>query len=167
MNQEDYLAHHGVKGMRWGVRKERASNYTDSQYNRDKAIYGKRGANRINKSMLSGNSVGTARSIEKTKRDTVLGKNKYYRQAGKVAVGVGSAVASFVGVNALASAKGKAVLSKVLGTSAATTISSLASQPVVKAIVVAGAAKSASMLGGDLAVSAHTHAYGYNPNRKK
>lgn len=25
MNQEDYLCHHGVKGMKWGRRKQRVS----------------------------------------------------------------------------------------------------------------------------------------------
>lgn len=44
---QNYLAHHGVKGMKWGQRKTK---YISSN-RKDIALYGQRGANRIKKRM--------------------------------------------------------------------------------------------------------------------
>ena len=51
---ENEFDHYGVKGMRWGRRKQRASGYTDKQYAQDTAMYSKRGARRINKRIQGG-----------------------------------------------------------------------------------------------------------------
>lgn len=80
MNNTDYLAHHGIEGQRWGIRRfqnedgtltpegrERythANAYTLSQYKRDKDVYGSRAAKRINKKMLNGGMVSGARTKE-------------------------------------------------------------------------------------------------------
>ena len=48
---QDYLMHHGVKGMKWGVRKDPNPNYSSEQQRRDYQVYGKSGVRRINRNM--------------------------------------------------------------------------------------------------------------------
>ena len=81
---ENEFDHYGVKGMRWGRRKQqRASGYTDKQYNQDKAVYGKGGAKRINKRMLSDNyGLRGARSAEATMHNAAVKKSKAGAKAG-------------------------------------------------------------------------------------
>lgn len=69
MNNELY--HFGIKGMKWGVRRtpeqlarSRASNYSEQQRTRDRKIYGKGAEKRINKRMLKGESIQSARHNE-------------------------------------------------------------------------------------------------------
>lgn len=119
MNNE--LKHHGIKGMKWGVRKyqnmdgtyTRAgidrygyrnarvsgrmpnANYSNEQRLRDRNVYGRGGVRRINKSMNSGMNISAARSKE---------ANRIYKhrrigvtagQVGSVAGGVAGAVAGY------------------------------------------------------------------------
>ena len=80
---ENEFDHYGVKGMRWGRRKQRASGYTDKQYNQDKAVYGKGGAKRINKRMASDNyGLKGARSAEATMHNAAVKKSKAGAKAG-------------------------------------------------------------------------------------
>ena len=75
----DYLIHYGVKGMKWGVRKDRGSltggrskwnsNYSETQRTRDQAISGRGGVRRIHKSMNNGQTVSGARSIEAARKN--------------------------------------------------------------------------------------------------
>lgn len=169
---EEYLAHHGVLGMKWGHRKadSRNANYSDQQYKRDKQIYGARGAKKINKSMNKGNSISVARGDEKTRRDRVRSKSKYVRQGGKV-VGVGAGIAAGIGAgrvinHAARSAQGKMVLNKILGREGGAIASQVLSSPLVMAAASAGAVKVADMFSGDVAVSAYERAHGYKPYRK-
>lgn len=48
-----YLAHHGVKGMKWGHRKKSVRKNYISKNRSDITIYGQRGANRIKKRMAT------------------------------------------------------------------------------------------------------------------
>ena len=80
----DYLAHYGVKGMKWGVRKKEEQNklYTVAQRKADRSMYGLGGERRINKRMNSGQNVSTARRWERRRKKTIKGT-----AAGLAAVG--------------------------------------------------------------------------------
>lgn len=179
---EDFLAHYGVKGMRWGKRKN--PNYTDQQVKRDVQVYGARGAKRINKSLNDGNSISVARGDEKTRRDNVMAKNKYVRQGGKAAGAVGGAALGYVavkGIKALANSElaRSAVEKAMMGVGGksfmqATRMYHVIREPItqyadsvaVQAVIAAGAAKVGHMLAGDIAVNTRMRMHGYNPNRK-
>lgn len=166
--QENELKHYGVAGMRWGKHGQ-AANYSGQQAKRDAQVYGTRGAKRVNKSLHSGNSISVARGDEKTRRDNIMGKNKYVRQVGKLgggALGAGIGFATMRGIGKLtASTQGQAVTRKLLGQYADLAIHASNSLPV-QAAVAAGAAKVGHMLSGDVAVGLNMRAHGYDPNRK-
>ena len=81
--RENDLSHHGILGQKWGVRrfqnkdgsltsagkKHRAENYNDRQRKRDEKIYGKRAVDRINKRMLNGESIQSARHNEVVRKE--------------------------------------------------------------------------------------------------
>lgn len=164
----DELEHYGVQGMRWGKRGQ-AANYSTQQAKRDVQVYGKRGAKRVNKSLHDGNQISTARGDEKTRRDNVMGKNKYVRQVGKLgggALGAGIGFAAIRGLGSLAvSNAGQIAARKILGQHADAAISALNS-PLAMGAVTLGAAKVGHMMSGDIAVGVNMRAHGYNPNRK-
>lgn len=164
----EFLEHSGVKGMKWGKR-GMAATYTDQRAKRDAQVYGNRGAKRINKSLHDGNQISTARGDEKTRRDAVLGKNKYVRQVGKLgggALGAGIGFAAMRGLGKLSTTtKGQAITRKILGQHANAALFALNSLAVQGAVAV-GAAKVGHMLSGDIAVGLNMRAHGYNPNRK-
>ena len=186
-NSNPTLEHHGILGMHWGHRKDKTSkltdNYSTEQFNRDKIIYGNGGAKRINKSISNGYNVSTARSKEKTHRNHVISKNKYFRQAGKVAVGVGIAVGSYAVLSAVGksadSLSGRRLIYRILGLNKEHNMHKVVASldkmdnaiqiindPAIKGIIATGAATTASLLGGDIAVSAHMRVHGLDPNRK-
>lgn len=169
--EDNELAHYGVKGMKWG--KRRNPDYTDQQVKRDVQVYGKRGASRINKSLNDGNSISVARGDEKTRRDRVMGKNKYVRQGGKAAAAVGGVAAANVAISGLRkatyTAAGQRFLNSTLGSGAgmaAMRVADIASSPAARVVVSAGAAKVGSMLAGDAAVGLNMRLHGYDPNRR-
>ena len=98
------LAHHGVKGMKWGVRKDgkpqgflygargkrnaRNPNYSEKQRRRDEGIYGRRGVKRINRRLNQGDSITTARGSEVSRRNRVAKKSRRVRTTGGVVGGL-------------------------------------------------------------------------------
>jgi hypothetical protein len=69
------LYHWGVKGMKWGVRKDRKDtssvnkDYTDKQRKRDRAFYGAGGEKRINKKLNEGHGIQGARHYESERKE--------------------------------------------------------------------------------------------------
>jgi len=171
--EDAFIRHYGVRGMKWGKRNPRNENYSDQQIKRDTQVYGKSGAKRVNKQLNDGDSISVARGNEKTRRDRVMGKNKYVRQGGKVAGAVGGVVVANVGLTALAKSAtskiGQDIAGKILGPSGGSSlrlVGELANNPAVRITASAGAAKVATMFAGDAAVSVNMRANGYDPNRK-
>ena len=168
----NFLSHYGVPGMKWG--KKRNANYSDQQIKRDTQVYGRRGASRINKNMNKGDQISTARGAEKTRRDKVMGRNKYARQAGKFAGAVGGVALANVALTQLNRAAntmaGRTVVNKVFGSVAGEHIRQglvfANGSPIVRAAASVGAAKVGSMLAGDLGVSVNMRTNGYDPNRR-
>jgi hypothetical protein len=119
--------------------------------------------------MLKGDNISTARGVEKTRRDRAMSKNKYVREAGKLAGGALSGIAGFVITNRLGSATktltGHRIATKIFG-KYAPLISYGLNHPGVQLSIAAGAAKVGYMMSGDLAVSANMRARGYDPNRR-
>lgn len=178
-----YLKHYGILGMKWGVRRSQSQldkaagrrgrnpDYSDQQRKRDKQVYGRRGVNRVNRSLNKGNKISVARGDEKTRRDRVIGKNKYVRQVGKGAGTVGAGAVGFVlartAAKAAITSKGSAFLTKVLGGNQyAQPVANLLSNPYIQGTLALGAAKVGNMFAGDLAVSANMRVNGYDPSRR-
>lgn len=92
------IFHHGVKGMRWGVRKDNYnSNYSSEQRLRDKTIYGSGGVKRINKSMNKGHSISSARSKEAARINSARNRARVAGQAGKTIGQIGGAIGGYYG----------------------------------------------------------------------
>lgn len=192
---DDYLAHYGVLGMKWGVRKDarnsKSSNpdYSATQRKRDRQVYGLRGEKRINKAMNKGDTISIARGREKHRRDKITGRNKYVRVAGKTAGGIAGFAAGQFGAKAAQSTMrvghkainnffnkheirnntllGKAGGAAVQGMFAIDTIAKMIdADPMAKGIVSAGLATAGTMAAGDLAVKTRLRAHGYDPNKK-
>lgn len=104
---ETYLMHHGIKGQRWGVRRYQnedgsytpagkkrriAENYSEIQRRRDRQVYGSGGERRINRNMLDGDSISTARSREAERINNTRRAARVGGQIGGVAGGIGGVI---------------------------------------------------------------------------
>lgn len=95
------LYHHGVKGMKWGVRKKRDSssdhnkNYSDKQRKRDRAFYGKRGEKRINKKLNEGYGLQGARHHEVERKERAEKNKKLVRKGATKAAKVVSTMSTY------------------------------------------------------------------------
>lgn len=80
------LYHHGVKGMKWGVRKKTSSvnkNYTAKQRKQDRAFYGSGGEKRINKRLNEGHGLRGARHYEAERKERVEKRKKTVKKGAK------------------------------------------------------------------------------------
>lgn len=170
------LIHHGIKGQKWGVRrfqnedgsltdagKKRygvegdGPSYSDEQYKRDVDVYGKSGANRINRRMIKGASVSGARSKEADRIESFRKGARVAGHVGSVVGTVGGAVAAyFVGKNIVPK-----VVESITGSGdSATTL--IASAGVGMGLGAAG--KALGKIGGE---SLAMLAGGYSPSKKR
>lgn len=102
---DDELAHHGILGMKWGVRRYQSRNGSltsagkkrYSTHDRDTIVFGQKGAERIAKRQEQGKSRRYAVNIERTRQ---------------IATGVLTTAALSTTMNLLASGKGAELVSK-------------------------------------------------------
>jgi hypothetical protein len=112
MSEVNYIAHHGIKGMKWGVRryqrkdgtltpagkKRHNKDYTDKQRKNDRAFYGSRGEKRINSKLNEGYGLRGARhfEVERKERKEKIAKSvkKGAKKTGQVLGKLGMAYVS-------------------------------------------------------------------------
>lgn len=143
------LYHYGVKGMRWGHRKDNPD-YSSEQRKRDKSIYGRGGVRRINRSMNKGSKISAARSKE---ADRIY----RHRRVGVYAGRAGSVLGSVAGA-----AGGYKLATKILkkyGTGNPQTDMAMATA------ITAGIAGLSSTLGRTGGQSVSMLAGGYKPSK--
>ena len=150
------LSHHGVKGMRWGVRHDKQnSNYSSEQRLRDKTVYGSGGVRRINKSMNKGHSISSARSREAARINSARNKARIASQVGNTVGKVGGAIGGYYA-------------SKYVTRALSTKIEALNDPQVARAVnfaIAAGTSSVATQLARNGSRSAVMLAYGYNPRK--
>lgn len=163
------LQHHGIMGQRWGIRryqnpdgtlteagkKRYAPNYSTEQRKRDTSVYGKSGMNRINRSMLSGESISSARSKEATRINSARRKATAIGSATRVAGEVGGGIAGYIYGQKIAN-----TILKSAGIQNADQLSVFAG-----AAISAGMIKTGKMLGSDFGHSSVMALYGYDPRK--
>lgn len=150
------LSHHGVKGQKWGVRKEKYnSNYSSEQRLRDKTVYGSGGVRRINRSMNKGHSISSARSKEAARINSARNRARVAGQAGKTIGQIGGAIGGYYG-------------SKFVVAALKTKVSALNDPSVeiaVRAAIAGGASSVSTQLGRYGSRSAAMLISGYSPKK--
>ena len=105
--EKDSLMHFGIKGMRWGVRRYQnkdgsltpagkvrySENYSEQQRIRDRKLYGERAVQRINKRMLNGEGIQSARHNEVVRKERISSGKQIAKNVTKGALVIGGAAA--------------------------------------------------------------------------
>lgn len=95
------LYHHGVKGMKWGVRRKRANHnndYSDKQRKQDRAFYGKGGERRVNKKMNEGYGLRGARHFEAERKERNDKRKKTAKKIAKKGAAITASALTTVGM---------------------------------------------------------------------
>ena len=94
----DYMYHHGVKGMKWGVRRKSVnqanSNYSFKQRKQDERLYGTKASKRVNKRLNKGESLISARHVEVKRRDRKEARKRTTKKVMKTATSIIGTAAS-------------------------------------------------------------------------
>lgn len=96
MNTE--LQHYGVKGMRWGVRRDRNrvnKSYSAKQRKQDRAFYGKGGEKRINKKLNDGHGLRGARHYEAERKEKNEKRKRIAKKGAKKVASLLSTVGTY------------------------------------------------------------------------
>ena len=89
------LRHNGVKGMKWGVRRNLVNkSYTAKQRKQDRAFYGKGGESRINKKLNEGHGLRGARHYEAERKERSEKLKKKAKKGAKAVAGTLSKIGS-------------------------------------------------------------------------
>lgn len=99
VDDEDSLAHYGVKGMKWGVRRKRDEHnksYTDKQRKNDRAMYGNRAEKRINRKLNEGYGLRGARHFEVERKERSEKRKKTARKVRRAVTSAAVAAGSMV-----------------------------------------------------------------------
>ena len=113
ISYKDELYHHGIKGQKWGVRRYRnedgsltntgkqrySEKYSSEQRIRDQKIYGRGAVKRINKRMLAGETIQSARHNEVVRKERTTKAKHMAGIAAKGALAVGGIAATAYLVN--------------------------------------------------------------------
>lgn len=155
----EYLIHYGIEGQKWGQRRYQYEDgsltpagkerYSREQWYRDKGVYGRSGANRIQRKVERGQSVSGARSEEAARINGARSGAQIAGKIGSVAGGLGGVVAAYK--------YGDAIVGKLnLPADVAA---------VAKGTIMAGAATAGSLLGSKLGKASVMSISGYSPSK--
>lgn len=171
MQDHFYLAHHGIKGQKWGVRRFQNADgtlteagkerYSKEQFKRDESVYGRAGAKRIQKRVeKKGESVSGARSEEARRINSA-------RRRALVGGQIGAAIGGSLGVagGAYAGFAGSMLVRSVLGTNGSSILDTPEFAAASAAAISTGMASVGSTLGRDGGRALGMLSGGYNPDR--
>jgi hypothetical protein len=167
MKDSDYISHHGIKGQKWGVRRFQnedgslttagKARYSKEQYRRDKAVYGRSAAKRIEKRVnKKGLSVSEARSREASKINSARKFALVSGQAGAAVGGIGGAVGGFVA---------STMVTRAIARSGNPVLSDPSVQLAIATTVSAGTGSAAKTLGRYGGQSLGMALAGYSPSK--
>ncbi len=167
MNTYEELYHFGVKGMKWGVRKDdrQNPNYKSKHRLADQKMYSKGAVKRINKNMNEGLGLKAARSLEADRinnyRKKAIVNRRRGGMVGKILGGILGGASAGISVLSLRSYTEKRGTNKI--------VYSMLHNPMIAGSIVGGGAKLGMDLGSDfgraIGEKGTMRAGGYDPKK--